>query len=412
ESTTRASYLLVSEGKKHSAQTNVSPLLEWNVTEIFMYLLSRSLLLNHAYRWGLVRVGCAVCPFASQWSNFICGACFQEDVAGFLKLLDHYARQKGIRDEGSRKLFITKRSWTTRAGGRELSTTPKVFLEEHDGTATFLIRQPRETWLEWVKTLGVLQLEGPERGSVANGSSIFPFQIRRYKEGLEVIFPGFGKADPVFRSRVRAVTNKAAYCVHCRACEVECPTGALRIEEQVSVDEKRCRHCGHCLSFTEKGCLAAKSLSVSRGGDRVKGLSRYQQFGMRKEWLAAYLKDPKLWWMQNDLGNRQFEAMRVWLREAEVISNQGQDLTPLGEYLQRLGTDDLLVWAVIWTNLAHNSALVNWYVHHVGWGSTWSKKGLESLMPEDLSPRTRENAVDALVGLLKDTPLGGGLGLG
>jgi phosphoadenosine phosphosulfate reductase len=67
---------------------------------------------------------------------------------------------------------------------------------------------------------------------------------------------------------------------------------------------------------------------------------------------------------------------------------------------------------VVWTNLAHNSTLVNWYVHQVGWGTTWTKEGLVSLMPDDLSWRTRENAVDALVGLLRYTPLGEQLGLG
>ena len=133
---------------------------------------------------------------------------------------------------------------------------------------------------------------------------------------------------------------------------------------------------------------------------------------MRKQWLAEYLRNPQGWWVENTLGNRQLEAMRVWLREAELAENQSLGLTPLGDRLQQLGADHLLTWAVVWTNLAHNSALVNWYVREVGWGIRWTKRGLVSLMSEDLSQRTRENAVDALVGLLTHTPLGEQLGLG
>lgn len=125
ESRSRANYLPVSEGNKHFAQVNVRPLLEWNITEIFLYLINylinRQLLLNPAYCRGLVRVGCAVCPFASQWGNFICGFCFREDVAGYMELLESYAKEKGIRDAEERRCFIAERSWTSRAGGRELS---------------------------------------------------------------------------------------------------------------------------------------------------------------------------------------------------------------------------------------------------------------------------------------------------
>jgi phosphoadenosine phosphosulfate reductase len=412
ESRSRARYLPVSEGNKHFAQVNISPLLDWNMTEIFLYLMSRQLLLNPAYRWGLVRVGCAVCPFASCWGNFICGFVFEKEVTGFVELLDSYARGKGIRAASERRRFIAERSWTSRAGGRELSAGPKTFLEERDREAVFLIRQPRERWLEWAKALGFLELEGPERGGITNSAGVFPFRIRNYEQGVEVVITGLEKADPVFKSRVRASVNKAAYCVRCGACEVECPTGALRVDGRVFIDERRCKHCGNCLSFVEKGCLAAKSLSISRGGGNVKGLNRYQQFGMRKEWLAEYIKDPGHWWVEHTLGSRQFESMRVWLQEAEVINNHSRQLSPLGERLQRLGADHPLTWALIWTNLAHNSVLVNWYVHNVGWGTSWSKKGLISLMPDDLSVRTRENAADALAELLKKTPLGERLGLG
>jgi phosphoadenosine phosphosulfate reductase len=413
ESQSRAGYLPVSDGSKHISQINVSPLLEWNIAEVYLYIFDRDILLNRAYRYGLRRVGCGVCPFGSRWSNFICGVCFHEDTAGFLELLERYAKEKGIRNEEDRRRFIAERAWTSRAGGRDLAVIgPRVFTEETEEETRLILCRPRENWLEWAKALGSVELEGAGKGLITNASGLFRFRVSNYGNGVEVVVGNLKKANPIFKSRLRAVAQKAAYCVHCGACEVECPTGALRVNEVVSINPERCRHCGHCLSFVEKGCLVAKSLWVSKGGDSVKGLSRYQQFGMRKEWLAEYFEDPQKWWVDNRLGNRQFEAMQVWLREAGIVGNQSRQLTPLGEQLRRLGVDHPVTWAAIWTNLAHESKLVSWYVQNVGWGTSWSKRGLIAFMPESLSERTRENAVDALTDLLKNTLLGEQLGLG
>jgi phosphoadenosine phosphosulfate reductase len=66
----------------------------------------------------------------------------------------------------------------------------------------------------------------------------------------------------------------------------------------------------------------------------MKGLNRYQHFGMRTIWLHDYFQDPEHWWHENSLGNRQFEAMRVWLREAEIVSRN--KITQLGSTLVNL----------------------------------------------------------------------------
>ena len=295
ESPARAAYLSVSEGKKHSTQINVSPLLNWNLAEVYLYLMHRDLLLNGAYRWGVVRVGCAVCPFASQWSNFVCGFCFREDALIFLELLESYARKKGIGSEVGRRRFIAERSWASRAGGREMAARARVFLEEQDGQVVFLLRHPHKDWLEWAKALGSVELEAPGRGVITNSIGSFPFRLRDYEKGLAVTITRVAGADPIFKARLRAVANKAAYCVRCGSCEVECPTGALRVDKKVSINAARCSHCGRCLSFVEKGCLAAKSLSVTGSGDRVKGLNRYQEFGMREQWFeeGVLVKDER-----------------------------------------------------------------------------------------------------------------------
>ncbi|MBC7325900.1 MAG: hypothetical protein H5T99_11410, partial [Moorella sp. (in: Bacteria)] len=99
-----------------------------------------------------------------------------------------------------------------------------------------------------------------------------------------------------------------------------------------------------------------------------------------------------------------------WLREAEILD--GNRMMPLGAKLKELGADNPLTWAVIWTNLARRSALVAWYVNNVPWGESYSKQELIEMLDDSLAKSSRENAITALVGLLRDTPLGKELGLG
>lgn len=410
ESPSRYFYLPVSDGAKHLTQTNASPLLRWNTAEVFLYLMTRGIFLNRGYRYGLSRVGCALCPFSSQWTNYLSWAAFRPDIQRFLEMLYEYGGRKGL-SGGELQEFIRRRLWAGRAGGRQIGDgQAKVFQTVDDGTIVLLLREPRENWLEWSKALGTVAWYGANKGFIYAGKNACPFEVRKYDGGVEVIVHDVPTEDRVFLTRLRATANKAAYCVHCRSCEAECPTGALKVKGRAVIDESKCVLCGNCLSFIERGCLVAKSLAVTQASGSLKGLSRYQQFGLRKEWLEAYLGDPENWWHKNDLGNRQLEAMRWWLREAELMS--GGHITPLGMGLRSIGLENPLAWAIIWVNLARNSDLVRWYVQNVPWGSISTKGELIDAMGDMTARRSRENGVDALVDLLKRTPLGADLGLG
>jgi phosphoadenosine phosphosulfate reductase len=65
ESASRAQYEKISIGAKNVNQINCSPILNWNTAEIYLYLLKNNILFNNAYRFGLFRVGCKVCPMSS-----------------------------------------------------------------------------------------------------------------------------------------------------------------------------------------------------------------------------------------------------------------------------------------------------------------------------------------------------------
>lgn len=66
ESVSRSGRARIGKNVKHNNMINVSPILDWNSTEIYLYILLYGLPFNKSYRKGLSRVGCILCPYSSQ----------------------------------------------------------------------------------------------------------------------------------------------------------------------------------------------------------------------------------------------------------------------------------------------------------------------------------------------------------
>lgn len=422
ESVGRSTYASITPGGKHKNQTNASPIIAWNAGEVFLYLFSRHLLLNRAYRYGVTRVGCAVCPMSSPWKDVINGIIYYRDMEDFLEELQAYAIEAGI-SPSDVKRYLEEGKWKGRAGGRYLPGGGNRLVEQVKGERViFTLRQPSEDWQEWAQTLGRLVRTGAGEGYIERGGTLYPYLVRQNDSSVVIEVDGLAHADRNVLKAFRAVALKSAYCCHCQACQVECPTGALVTYPQVRISDV-CQACGQCLDLHGEACLTAKSLAISEGDLGVNSakkqtLPSYQTFGLQENWLAEFFRSPEDWVSRNSLGNRQFEAMLLWLKHAELITNGSAkrtlEITTLGEKLARRGASDLVTWAVIWTNLARNSTPVQWYLTAIPWGATISKEEGVAKMGETYSQseRMRKNAMSALYNLLTKTPLGDGLGLG
>ena len=427
ESNARASYSNISERKKHVVQTNCSPILEWNSAEVFLYLFQRDLMLNEAYRYGLVRVGCAVCPLASRWWEYLGYSIYKDDVQYYLEQLEQYALKMGV-PEQERREYIESGGWKGRAGGKELENAGVRIVEQVVGDVViFLVRQPETRFLNWIKALGLTVQKSETEFEQQIGKDYFSFTVNQKRErkessispqrqeqsGIKVEFKGLVLAENRRELNIiRKLFNKVAYCIGCGVCAAECSTGALQINKnKVSIDGNKCTSCLKCFTM-EKGCLVAKSLAISRGGKNVtlKGMNRYNHFGLRQKWLEFYFDMQDEVWFSDKLGNRQLDALRVWLKEAGITANN--KMTPLGEKLVSFGSRSLLTWAVIWINLAYNSTIARWYITKVPWGGIYSKKTLIEMLGDDYSESTRKNAITSLVELLRHSPLGNDLCFG
>ncbi len=417
ESLKRSGYSELTPGGKHKLQINASPILRWNAGEVFLYIFSRQLYLNRAYRYGCVRVGCAVCPMASRWRDLIFHSVYVEDTDPFLRELEGYALAAGVPDD-ELKDYMNQGGWKGRGGGRYLDEGGIRVIEQKEGQdIRFILRNPSEDWWEWAEVLGEMVRIDGERGLLHVNGATYPYTVKDRPGGITVEVQGLGEADRFTQSHFRAVAVKSAYCSHCQACAVECATGALEISDKVKILDT-CTHCASCLNVRGH-CLRAKSLVTSREGQKMGEkiiLHTYQEFGIRREWLHEFFHSADEWFHRNTLGNRQFDAMMNWLRHAEVITRtkNGLQITELGEKLRRMGADDPLTWAIIWVNLIRNSTPVRWYVLNVPWGTSLAKSRIVAKMAENFPQQksTRNNAATALLELLQKTPLGGELGMG
>lgn len=414
ESATRAKRDEISVGAKNINQINCSPILKWSTSELFIYLLHYDILFNDAYRRGLFRVGCIVCPMSSSWWDGITNDIYPNEIKPLLSKVEKYA--KATKPESEVKSFIEQGGWKARMGGRGLPNGGNRVIETIKGDKiSFGFTSRTQKWLDVSTILGpvVSFEEGIYSQIIANQE--FHFSLTGENNNLVTYWP-YSKMDRFVLSHLRGIANKVAYCFGCKACEVQCPVNAFTITDKGSIfiRENKCIHCYNCIEFTNgKGCLAAKSLCTTGGenGMDLKGMNRYQHFGLRRPWLEHFFAMKENCFTAGQLGTRQYDSLKVWVKEAGLLSASGKGAkagvpTPLFEKIEPLGAGNPLVWAIIWTNLAYNSIISKWYMLNVPAGDTYEKNELVFQLGDDYSKSTRDNAITALFETFRHSPIG------
>lgn len=316
ESAARADRDEISIGGKNINQINCSPILKWNSAELFLYLLHYSILLNDAYRIGFNRVGCTICPLSSGWRDSISNHVYPDEISTLLHQVEKYTEDVGIQPS-QRVKYIEQNGWRTRMGGRGLQNGGNRVVEKiDDDKIAFGFTRETQNWLDVCAILGpIVYHEGNVYTQLINKQ-----QVQFVIEKESVTYWPYSKMDRFMLSHLRGVANKTAYCFGCKACEVECPVNAFTITDgnRIYIREEKCIHCCNCIEFTNgKGCLAAKSLSITGGsnGMELKGMNRYQTFGFRRPWLEQFFEHKEKIFTMDKLGTRQYDALKVWLRE-------------------------------------------------------------------------------------------------
>lgn len=417
ESARRAKYDEVSEGAKNISQVNVSAIHKWNTAELYCYILHEGILLNDAYRLGLFRIGCMVCPLSSDWWDGIANDFYRTEIQPLLSRVEQYARNTKVKTEVVK--YIEDGGWKARMGGRGLPNGGNRVNEQiQNNSIEFTINGATQNWLDCAPILGAItEFDGSAGVHKISGIN-FAFRLSQKADELTVSYKPFAKMDRFVISHLRGIANKVAYCKGCKACMVQCPTGAFTIQPngKILVRESLCSRCSNCLTFSEKSCILAKSLSTTGGNSMdMKGMNPYQHFGFRQPWLEHYISEGIECFSQGILGNRQYEALKVWLKEANLLAvnkDKTMEKTALCNKLEAFGSYNPFTWAIIWANLAYNSVISHWYCLNADPGATYEKADLVMMIGENYSKSTRENAITALTETLRLSPIGSALNQG
>lgn len=416
ESLRRGNYERLGKGK-HIGVYNAHPILRWNTTEIFLYLLENELIINEAYRFGKARVGCLICPFSTAWDDFTTHQKYPDAMKPFVERICRYSQQHKIHDFAS---YIRERKWKIKSLADADSSKTTVTFRGDKRMQGFVaeISNAAYSILDWLPTLSDFTQfvsQGETKGSFKYKSNTYEFHLSC--KGNKTVFVVFGEIEVELQSLLRRIVYKSAYCVQCEACEVECPTGALSVLPTISINPSLCIHCLKCLNRHDRGCIAADCIRMIEDTDEKQSVKfhAYKTFGLEKNWLDTFWVEPKVLNTKVDnplLNEPQAESLRRWLKDAEINDSKNH-LTSLGRLLQNIHKDNpMLVWSIVYTNLCYNSAIVAWICQHVPFGVKYTKNMISnSVLDSGFSGKidNLKKPIDAGFNLMKRSPIGGEL---
>lgn len=409
ESSRRSTYDRIGKGVKHGNVINVRPIFNWNTTEVFLYMIKHKLSFNKAYRIGKPRVGCLICPFSSEWDDMIVNTLFPKQLKPFIDRIEEWSKMRGVTNLNE---YIKGHKWKLRASAKYMNSVSTSVNFTNSAKQLIAKCKNYKTRLEkWLPILGecfFTQKDNKIIGEIRVKKEVYPFEIIYNNQDYQFVLSNI--VDITLIGYVKRIVYKSSYCIQCEACEVECPTGALSIYPNFEIEQSKCIHCYKCLTFHERGCIVADSLSMAQELEirKITGVSGYGTFGLREEWLSEFFVWQNDFWGNNALGTKQVPSVKAWLKDSLIVDDKSK-ITHLGEHIASIYQDNPdLIWEVIWINLSYNSPLVKWFINNVKVESTYTKNSLLDLYGDQYQEgkTTFEYALGALFNLFSASPIG------
>ena len=405
ESQRRSEYDDIGDGLKSQSQVNAMPILAWSAHELWLYTFEHDLVLNEAYRKGMPRVGCLMCPMSTERLNNLIQMNYPEEVAPFADAV-RYTIDREFSSEEDADAFVYEGGWYARKSGvslKQVIAEPGVERKSDRVICEFPI-EAELALKEWLKAIG--KIEGAELSFRKDGQ----------RGLLECVWTN-GKADKSVSKWLAYAVHKAIACTGCNACEAECPTGALRFKKDISsdkvqvvIDEVSCINCMKCFApddgcwrYYSKRYAGAKTMNIS-------GINKYISFGMKPEWIEVLANEGSSFRQTTALGNRMIPSAVTWFRESGLIGDSTEiSTTLLLDVGKRRGFSDLLFWQLLWFRLANISPLVKWYVCNTDFDARYPVKQIDERLAQSVgSASVRKGALSSLCQLIKASPLGEG----
>ena len=421
ESVRREAYDRIGVNVKHPNLINCRAIFRWNNTEIFLYLFSRGIELNPAYRMGLTRVGCGVCPFASDWSEYLIRRIYPDISKKYVAVIEDMARNLGLNTREKINEYISSNNWQKNAGGRGLIPDgSRVDVISKEPNFECVVTRPKSDWRIWLWALCEYvsqEQNGQVKGQLNYGGELYRFSAEEMQDSIKFVVEGTVNKPALLAMLLRIMT-KTAGCELCGVCEAECPTGALTVRNKVEINKNMCVHCHKCLEVSTRGCIIAHRKQINEGGVLVKstnmktsGIDRYSTFGLRDEWVDVFFDKGNEWFgTYPNLGTKMIPAAINWLREAELIDEKEKKVSSKFDLVKELYSKNrLAAWQIIWVGLSYNSAIVNSFIKTIKFEVQYSRDDVVAIMRESfptLNDNTIKNPTNAMITMFRYSPLG------
>lgn len=419
ESYSRSFYEDATDGAKNASQMNRMPILDWGAHELWLYIFANDLIVNCAYKKGLARVGCLMCPESSEKYEWFVDKVYPRELKPYSDIIiGTSSKHFGSATEKSE--YIGKRHWQARRSGivlREFLTPP---LEETNGlTTTF--QSPhfqKDLFYEWIKTLGtVVKERETERQLLKLPKSLddgIPFVYRApYTGGGLVSFEFHSQAEQTtILPLLRTLLKKVSGCVGCQSCEAECGFGAITTKDgKLKINGDKCIKCRSCYEI-ENSCWRYRSMYKPENSNSVANeFARYNNFGLREAFIDALLERGDTffhWDSTHPIGDKKVDSTKKWFPQALIVTKDRKP-TKLVELFSTKGTSCEIAWEFVWMALVNNSPLINWYCIST---EIDERKDVQSLLESlkesyPLTNNAKDRRLDALKNTADESPLGG-----
>ena len=243
--------------------------------DVWLYIISKGIPFNPAYRKGFSRVGCWCCPNNGYWSEFLSHIYMNDEYTTFHNILIDFAKQVGKPDPEE---YVSSGGWKARQGGNGLAAAKTVKLqftnctsEEH--SKIYKLFKPYDDELinmftpfgKVAKDLGQKLLQETiilDANSNVPILSLQPFMQDGYEHAVKVKTLNVENHDELQRLAGYQI-RKFNACRRCLKCESLCRTGAISIiGDSYYIDPEKCVHCYKCMNakYLAGGCMMDKYL--------------------------------------------------------------------------------------------------------------------------------------------------------
>ena len=424
ESIGRSHYGDSSDGVKNASQLHRMPILDWGAHELWLYIFTRNLPINNAYKKGLPRVGCIMCPESSDKYEWFINEIYPGLIKPYADVIIKTS-SKSFDSVEEQNDFIGSSNWQARKSGVVLKkniTNPVETVS--DLSISFQSAEfKRDIFFEWIKTLGDV-LADRETGRL---HLKLPHTL---DDGIPISYIENPSGDICrfdFRSQgekesfvpwLRKFFKKAMCCVACRDCEAECPVGAITaVSGMIRIDGEKCIRCHQCYNI-DNACWRFKSMYMATNDQKkMTGINRYNNFGLREKgrdlWIstAVEMKEDFFPWNESHpLGKKMVESASAWFQQSYLYEPKTRKPSVLLSLFEKFGGTYEIGWDLIWMALANNAVLVKWFVASTEIDHTYTIEELANMMSTkyaSLGKSTINGGLAALKDMLTKSPLGG-----